>query len=151
MLVGLLGAGVAACSERDTAVPIDAHDPEMTAAIATARDTLPSFWEVFATRPRGESRFLLKVRITDRHGTEHFWVKDIERRDGKIVGTIDNDPNLVASVKVGDRIEVREADISDGVYLRDGKMVGNRTLPAMFKKLPAAEVERYKRELAEEF
>ena len=147
--LALAGAALAACSQRDTTVGIDPDDAEMVAAIEAARNTLPAFWTAFDTRPNGESDFVLKVKITDRHGAEHFWVNDITRRDGKITGTIDNDPNVVAAVKVGDRIEVREADITDWAYTRGGKMVGNRTLRVLFKKMPAAEVEGYKRQLAD--
>jgi len=96
-----------------------------------------------------ESDFSLKVRITDARGVEHFWAIDIERRDGKILGTINNGPDTVASVKLGDRIEIPEADISDWLHMRDGKMVGNYTLRPLFKKMPPAEVERYKTIMAD--
>jgi uncharacterized protein YegJ (DUF2314 family) len=124
-------------------------DAEMTVAIAKARSTLPQFWEVFDRRGRGESEFALKVRITDGSGTEHFWANDIGRTNGRTMGTINNDPNIVKRVKLGDRIEIPEADISDWMYLRDGQMVGNHTLKALFKKMPASEVESYKRKMTE--
>ena len=138
-----------ACSRKDKVVNVEDDDPEMVAAIAEARKTLPQFWQVFEKRERGESKFALKVRITDKKGTEHFWASDIERRDGKMIGTINNDPNIVASVKLGDRIEIPEADISDWLYMRDGKMVGNRTLKPLFKSMPAAEVKQLKSIMAE--
>ena len=65
------------------------------------------------------------------------------------MGTINNDPNTVASVKLGDRIEIPDADITDWLYRRDGKMVGNRTLKPLFKQMPAAEVERLKKMMAD--
>ena len=139
-----------ACTERDRTVDVQANDPEMTAAIAKARETLPAFWEAFDKRARGENRFALKVRITDKRGTEYFWVTGIERRDERIFGTINNDPNIVASVKLGERIEISEVDISDWLYMRDGKMVGNRTVRPLFKKMPKADVERIKSMLADE-
>jgi uncharacterized protein YegJ (DUF2314 family) len=149
LLAGILLACLSGCSERDTVVSVEPDDPEMNAAIAKARETLPQFWETFEKREHGESDFSLKVRITDKRGTEHFWAIDIERRDGKIMGTINNDPDTVRSVKLGDRIEIPEADISDWLYMRDGKMVGNYTLKPLFKGMPAAEVERYKTIMAD--
>lgn len=133
-----------ACSKRDMVVNVADDDPQMLAAIAKARDTLPQFWTVLDKRDRGESGFSLKVKITDKRGTEHFWATDIERRDGKTMGTINNDPNIVATVKLGDRIEIPEADISDWLYMRDGKMVGNETLKPLLKTMPAHEAERLK-------
>jgi uncharacterized protein YegJ (DUF2314 family) len=137
------------CSKRDKVVNVDENDPEMLVAIAKARESLPQFWQVFEDRARGESDFALKVKITDKNGTEHFWATEIERQDGRTMATINNDPNIVASVKLGDRIEIPEADISDWLYLRDGKMVGNETLRPLLKTMPTDEAEKLKNMMAD--
>ncbi len=137
-----------ACPKKDKVINVADDDPQMLAAIAKARETLPQFWTVFDKPERGESGFSLKVKLTDKHGTEHFWATDIERRDGKIMGTINNDPNIVATVKLGDRIQIPEADISDWLYMRDGKMVGNETLKPLLKTMPAREAERLRSMMA---
>jgi uncharacterized protein YegJ (DUF2314 family) len=148
-LLGLLTALLAACSERDKTISVKDDDTEMVAAIAKARETLPQFWQAFERQEPSESKFALKVKVTDTHGTEHFWATELERRDGKIMGTINNDPNIVASVKLGDRITIPEADISDWLYLRDGKMLGNYTIRPLLKKMPPKEAEKYKKIMAE--
>ncbi len=140
---------IAGQSDRDQITSVDSDDPEMTAAIAKARADLPQFWEMFAHPEHGESEFALKVKITDSNGTEHFWVSELERKDGKIKATINNDAVTVKSVKLVDRITIPEADISDWMYMRDGKMYGNGTLRPLFKKMPAAEVEKLKKIMAE--
>jgi uncharacterized protein YegJ (DUF2314 family) len=145
----LLLSLLAACSKRDKVINVEGDDPEMAAAIATARDTLPHFWQVYDKPARGETNFALKVKITDKRGTEHFWATDIERRDGKILGTINNDPNIVKTVKLGDRIEIPEADISDWMYMRDRKMIGNHTIKPLFKQMPADEVKQLKAMMAD--
>ncbi len=135
--------------EKDKTIGVRESDAEMTAAIAKARLTLPHFWQVFDKPTRGESNFALKVKITDENGTEHFWASDIQRKDGKIIGTIDNDPGTVTIVKLGDRIEIPEADISDWSYFREKKLIGNQTVRALFSQMPAELVEQYKRILAD--
>jgi uncharacterized protein YegJ (DUF2314 family) len=55
----------------------------------------------------------------------------------------------VGSVTFGDRIEIAEGDISDWAYMRNGKMVGNRTVRPLFKRMPASEVERIRKMLAD--
>src|SRR5215470_2338000 len=82
---------LSACSQRDKVVSVADDDPQMLAAIAKARETLPQFWAAFAKPERGERGFALKVKISDKHGTEHFWATDIENHDGKIKGAINND------------------------------------------------------------
>jgi uncharacterized protein YegJ (DUF2314 family) len=91
----------------------------------------------------------LKIKITDQNDTEHFWATDIARQDGKLMGTINNDPEIVASVKLGDRVEIQEADISDWLYMRDGKMLGNETLKPLLKSMPAEEAARLKNIMAD--
>lgn len=149
LIVCVLLSLLAACSKRDKVINVEGDDPEMTAAIAAARETLPHFWQVYEKPTRGETNFALKVKITDKQGTEHFWATDIERRDGKITGMINNDPNIVKSVRLGDRMEIPEADISDWLYMRDDKMIGNHTVKPLFKQMPADEVKQLKAMMAD--
>ena len=157
LLFTLLAAIIAGCAPRDKVanaprdkvIDVGENDPEMNAAIAKARSELPLFWQVFEKRERGESNFSVKVEITDENGTEYFWATDIERNDGKTTGIINNDPNIVANVKMGDRIEIPETDIADWLYMRDDKMVGNHTLTVLFKQMPPDEVRKYKEMMAD--
>ncbi|TAL05466.1 MAG: DUF2314 domain-containing protein [Verrucomicrobia bacterium] len=137
------------CSNRSTGVDLGADDPEMATAVAKARATLPDYWQLFEHPEHGESDFSLKVEVSDKHGTEHFWVVDPQRKDGKIFGTVDNDPELVKNVKAGDRIQVDEQAISDWGYVRDGKMHGKYTLRVLMKHMPAKEAEMYGQILAD--
>jgi uncharacterized protein YegJ (DUF2314 family) len=63
--------------------------------------------------------------------------------------TISNTPKIVASVKLGDRIEIPGADITDWHYMRDGKYVGMFTLKPLFKHMPADQVEALKKVMAD--
>jgi uncharacterized protein YegJ (DUF2314 family) len=121
----------------------------MNAAIAKARDTLPQFWEKFDHPGPGETNFCLKVKIQDGKAVEHFWVEKVEKKEGKISGEIGNDPELVHNVKLGQRIDIPEADISDWFYFRDDKMVGNYTVRVLFKQMSPDEVAKIKAMLAE--
>jgi uncharacterized protein YegJ (DUF2314 family) len=151
LLAEVLAVSVVACSERerDQVVHVAPDDPEMLGAIAHARSRLPAFWQVFERPEGGESNFALKVLVTDKADAEYFWATGIARRDGKILGTIDNDPKIVGNVKFGERIEIPEGDISDWLYMRNGKMVGNHTVKPLFKRMPASEVERIRKMLAD--
>ena len=144
VLIGVLLTLLTACATRDKGY-VEDSDPEMAAAIAKAQATLPQFWQVFDQRAHGESNFVLVVRITDKGRIEHFFTKDFERRDGKTMVTIGNDPKIVASVKLGDRIEIPAADITDWSYMRDGKYVGMVTMKPRYKHMPADQVEALKK------
>jgi uncharacterized protein YegJ (DUF2314 family) len=133
----------------DKVTAVSAEDPEMNAAIATARSKLPDFWRKLEHPAKNESDFCLKVRITDQNDTEHFWVSGVEKKDGKIYGTINNDPNSVKSVRLGQRIEVKEDQISDWLFMRNGKMVGNYTLRPLMKTMSEEDLAKAKAILEE--
>ncbi len=46
-------------------------------------------------------------------------------------------------------MRIPEADISDWLYMRNGKMVGNYTLRALFKNMSPEEVREAKKRLGE--
>jgi uncharacterized protein YegJ (DUF2314 family) len=148
VLIGVLLTLLTACTKRDKGY-VEDSDPEMAAAIARAQATLPQFWQVFDKRELGESNFVLVVRITDKGRIEHFHTTDFERRDGKAMVTISHAPKIVGSVKLGDRIEIPGADITDWHYMRDGKYVGMFTMEPRFKYMPADQVEAFKRAMTD--
>jgi len=143
-IVSLVG-----CSKRDATINVDDDDPKMLAAIAKARETLPQFWAKFDSPQPGEDNFCLKVKIRDGKEVEHFWAEKLEKKDGKIFGSLANDPDLVHNVKLGDRIEIPEPDISDWFYMRNDKMVGNYTMRVLFDHMSPSEVAKYKALLAD--
>jgi len=147
-LIGVLLTLLTACAKRDKGY-VEDSDPEMAVAIAKAQATLPQFWQVFEKRERGESNFVLVVRIADKGRIEHFHTTDFERRYGKAMVSISNAPKIVASVKLGDRIEIPGADITDWHYMRGGKYIGIFTMKPRFKRMPADQVAAFKQVMAD--
>jgi len=141
--------GCSKSEKTDKTIHVEDNDAAMNAAIAKARETLPKFWAAFDNPGPGVENFSLKVKIKDGKEVEHFWTEKVEKKDGKIFANIANDPDLVHNVKLGDRIEIPEADISDWFYMQNGKMVGNYTLRVLFEHMSADEVQKYKALLAD--
>lgn len=142
-------SAISPASAKDKTVGVPRDDPEMVKAIQTARSTLPIFWETYERRPAKETDFSLKVKMTDGRSVEHFWMSDITRLDGKVFGVVSNDPNSVMTLSKGQRVEIAESDITDWLFYRNGKMVGNRTLRAMFRFMSREDVRRFKEILAD--
>lgn len=143
MLLGALVAGVVFASgslaeapREERTVQVPEGDPEMGAAIAKARATLDVFWTALAAKAPGTETFSLKVEITDGIEVEHFLTSQVEQTaDGRIFANIDNYPQFVRNVTFGQRIEVPQADISDWMFWRDGKVVGGETLRVLLKRM----------------
>jgi uncharacterized protein YegJ (DUF2314 family) len=147
LLVLALAAGQvarpAAAVENLVNVPND--DPEMAAAIAKARASLAAFWKEWEAPKAGEEGFALKVRIPyGANNGEHFWLVEIQRAGGRYSGIINNEPVYAKQVKAGQRYEFGDAEISDWLFMRNGKMVGNETMRPVLKQLPKEEADEYR-------
>lgn len=125
-------------------------EPQMESAKAKARATLHQFWEKLERPGAGEEGFALKVALPySPRDTEHIWTKNVERKDGRISGVINNRPRDVKTVRLGQRIEIKEHQISDWMFFRNGKMVGNFTLRPLLERMPPADAARYRAMLEE--
>jgi uncharacterized protein YegJ (DUF2314 family) len=151
ILVSTLVVGFAAASvfAEDPVINVPSEDAAMNAAIAKARASLPAFWAAM-TDPAPETEgYALKVEIRDGDQAEHFWTSDVQRQDGRITAVIANEPQIVGTVREGQRVEVPEADISDWMYMRKGKIVGNETLRVLLGYMPESEAAEWKAMLEE--
>lgn len=153
LFLGLALVCSAASLARDKTTVVPRDNEEMAEAIAKARATLPEFFSKLERPGPNEDGFALKVEIPADDGVashELFWLINIVRNaDGTLSGEINNDPNHTSRVKLGDRYAFGPADISDWLFMRNGKMVGNTTLRVLLKSMPPDEAARL-RDLYEE-
>lgn len=135
------------CSKSpDTLVKGGYDEQEMDAAIARARREVDSF---IAEMSKGNgTNFSVKAPIEDQGETEHFWLTDVVYRNGKFEGVIGNDPGIVTNVKSGQKWTVKKSEISDWMFMRNGKMYGNYTMRPLLKTMPEEEAAKYRSILA---
>ena len=129
----------------DTVIDVASGDARMTAARDRALAGLATFWQ-HAEAPRaGEGDFALKVALTTRAGSlEHIWSAVESRNGDAIVVRISNDPVDIANVRLGSVLTVREAQISDWMFRRNGRIVGAESLRVLVETMPPAEAARYR-------
>jgi len=132
---------------QDKVVRVPNEDKEMAGAIAKARQSLPEYWKSCEKPAAPNMSCALKVMIRAGGQVEHFWLVNVERKGGGYAGTINNDPNLVKTVKAGQRYEFKEADVTDWMFMRNGKIVGNETMRPLLKRMPADQAARYRQML----
>lgn len=124
---------------------IHEEDPVMVEAIKKARATLDMFLEKYTENFPNVDSYKLKVMITDRNGTEHFWVTPFRlNNDGDFEGILANEPRIVESVSHGEMIKFKRNRISDWGYVENGQQIGSFTICALFNSMPAERVEYYK-------
>jgi uncharacterized protein YegJ (DUF2314 family) len=61
--------------------------------------------------------------------------------DGRYSGRFANEPRYLPGKRAGDLVEFGEADISDWMFLRNGKIVGGETIRPLLKSLPKADAD----------
>jgi uncharacterized protein YegJ (DUF2314 family) len=128
--------------KRDEVFRLPKDDPAMAAAMRKARETLPQFLALWRAPRASTSHFAVKVGINDdANGVEYFWITPFVEKDGRYSGRIDNDPNTVKNVKLGDSIRFGQEEIVDWLYLDGTDMKGNYTACELFRREPRREAE----------
>jgi uncharacterized protein YegJ (DUF2314 family) len=119
-------------------VKLTSDDADMNAAIARARDTLPTFWASYDAPKPSETGHGLKVRFAvgpDRF--EHIWMSEVEKLpDGNFSGRFANQPSDLPGKNEGDQVEFKQVDITDWLFIRNGKVVGGETIRLLLKSMP---------------
>jgi len=142
-VLALLGSPPTSVRAEDRSPVIDVRngDPEMNAAIAQARTTLPKFWASYEAPKPSETGHSLKVRFPyGSNSGEHIWMADVKKiSDNSYSGQFANTPVHLRGKRAGDVVEFREADISDWMFLRNGKIVGGETIRPMLKLMTKAD------------
>ena len=128
--------------DRSPVVDVRTTDPEMNTAIARARRTLPTFWGSYEAPKPSETGHALKVHFSTRKGGEHIWMAEVKKLpDGRYSGRFANQPRDLPGKRAGDLVEFTEADISDWMFLRNGKIVGGETIRPMLKRMSKADAD----------
>jgi uncharacterized protein YegJ (DUF2314 family) len=126
-------------NDTDKVVMVDDNDAAMNSAIAKARETVGTFVQALKSPKAGQRGFAVKFAIKDKNGTEHFWVTDVAFDGSTFRGKINNEPEIVKTVKFGQTVSDDKSHISDWMYIDSGKLVGGYTIRVLRDKLSAQE------------
>lgn len=141
-------AGAGASQQGDKVVDFSKDDAEMNAAIAQARQTLPTFWKHLEANP--DIDHSLKVGLPTASGSlEHIWVANIQPEGDKVLGRLANAPVDLPGLEAGSPVTFTRDQISDWSYVKDGKMYGHYTTRVVVKHLGSAEAAQVSAMLSE--
>jgi len=126
----------------DRVISVADTDAEMNAAIARARATLPVFWASYEAPKRMETEHALKVRFRAVGNDEHIWMSDVKKLpSGEYAARFADTPRNLPGKRFGDLTEFRDADISDWMFMRNGKIVGGETIKPLLKSMPKSDAD----------
>lgn len=129
-------------------IGIEENDKKMIQAFDKAKNSLDIILDRY--RKRLIQKLYLKVKITDGNQVEYVWLGSIRYSHGKFIGRVDNDPETVAVVQIGQTFSFDKDEIFDWMYMKNDKMFGNYTLRAIINRIPPDESKYYKSILAPE-
>ncbi|MBC9883730.1 DUF2314 domain-containing protein [Bradyrhizobium sp. INPA01-394B] len=126
----------------DRVISVSDTDAEMNAAIARARATLPVFWASYDAPKGSETEHSLKVRFQTGGNDEFIWVSDVKRLPGgDYAARFADTPRNLPGKQFGDLTQFNDADISDWMFMRNGKIVGGETIKPLLKSMSKAEAD----------
>ena len=129
-------------SKPETLVKGGYDESEMAAATERAINEVDAFISDLKT---GRSKdYAVKAPIKDNGETEHFWLTEVTFDGAKFTGTIDNEPGMVSNVKMGQKWTLGKKEISDWMYMRDGKMYGNYTMRPLLVTMPKEQADQFR-------
>lgn len=119
------------------------NDPEMNKVIEMAKQSLDSFDYAFNHYTRVFTFFGLKKRFQENENVEHIWIGNIKFENGIYIGIIDNLPEKITSVKLGDTVKIDKKDISDWMYIKNAELYGGYTIRLLRNRMSESERQKF--------
>ncbi len=121
---------------RNDMVDVSKDDAAMNAAIAEAKNTLPTFLAILNQNGAKSEDISFKYPLG---GWEHIWVGDVKAEGTFLTGTLSNEPEQ-EGYKFGQEVRVPISEVSDWAYRDEkGVMRGHYTTKVLLPKLEAEE------------
>ena len=123
---------------------VEEDDAEMNDAIEKAKQTLDSFDYAFKNNSRVFTFFGLKKRFVENGNVEHIWIGNVQGiESGKYVGVIDNLPEKIKNVKLGDTVQIDRKEISDWMYIKNSELHGGYTIRLLRERMTEDERKKF--------
>jgi uncharacterized protein YegJ (DUF2314 family) len=128
-------------------IRVKASNEKMNAAIQQARSSIKDFLDALASPKRGQGGFAVKKAFLVRgEQSEHIWLNEISFDGKQLHGKVNNEPVDVKNLKVGDPATVSPSEVSDWMFVQDGKLVGGYTIRALFDMSSPAGRRKFEKE-----
>ena len=121
-------------------VQLDRDDEEIIKIAAEARDTLPVFFRLLTGADAAKDSFYIKYPFEADAGsgvnTEQLWLTGITFKDGKYCGILAGTPVNLSGMKKGDTVIFNTEEITDWMYVSNGKISGGRSVRYLLERIP---------------
>ncbi|MES2732696.1 MAG: DUF2314 domain-containing protein [Bacteroidota bacterium] len=136
---------------KPTIYHVETEDQEMLAAIKKSRQSFDQFLRAYHSNDSSYQNFAIKLPFRTQTGSEHIWLTEITIENGKIFGVVNNEPDNTNEVKLGQKIEINSATISDWDYMQGNKLMGGYTIWLLRDRMSPQEREEFDKSTGLEF
>jgi uncharacterized protein YegJ (DUF2314 family) len=117
----------------------------MRDAVTKAQKTVHQFIDALEHPAPGETDFEVKKPFVQSGEVEHIWFSDVKFLGGRFQGAVDNVPEEIKGLKLGQVVSVNPDEISDWMYIKSGKLVGGYTIRAHYNELTPEQKQEFDR------
>lgn len=112
-----------------------------------ARKTFDAFIAALRSAASDQSRFAVKMRFAEGDVVEHIWLAGVSFDGSVFSGRIGNNPVDLKQVRLGRKVSIRPGEISDWMYIENGRLVGGYTIRLMCEDMSPKEKEQFETEI----
>jgi len=141
-------AGATRIKERAGQLPVisvEDDDAAMNAAMQKARSTIDTFITALRNPKPSQTFFSLKTPFSDGDKCEHMWLIGVTYDGQKFHGVVNNVPDEVRTVRLGQKVTIAPSEVSDWMIIQDGKLVGGYTVRVLRDREPPGKREEFDR------
>jgi uncharacterized protein YegJ (DUF2314 family) len=121
------------------------HHAAMHLAVKEARKTVGKFIAALEHPAAGQEDFEVKKPFTQGDQVEHIWLSDVRFVGNLFQGRLDNQPRKISGLKIGEMVSVKPNEISDWLYIDNGKLVGGYTVRVHYSELSPQQKQEFDR------
>ena len=111
------------------------NDRAVERAVRNARRSLGFFVAALKAKKPGDTGFEVKKGFIDGNNVEHLWIGDLSYDGTNFHGRINNKPLDVHNVQLGQKVTVAPREVSDWMFVKNGKLVGGYTTRVLYARL----------------
>ena len=115
------------------------NDKAMDRAVEHAQHSLAFFMAALRAKKPGDAMFEIKKGYVDGDKVEHLWISNLSYDGKNFHGKINNRPLDVKNVRLGQRVTIAPVEVSDWMFLKNGKLVGGYTTRVLYARLSATD------------
>jgi uncharacterized protein YegJ (DUF2314 family) len=122
------------------------EDKQMDRAAENAQKSLGFFMAALRAGKDGDTYFEIKKGFVDGDKVEQLWVGKVSYDGTKFHGQVDNKPLDVKNVHLGEHVTVQPQEVTDWMFLKDGKLMGGYTTRVLYARLSPEDKAQFEKE-----